>query len=219
MITALCTKGHASVSSLTCRSKIVALFVAGFLLCFSKVYGEGKIPQIGVLLVGGKYVESFREGLRDVGYIEGKNIIVEYRFTRGNLQRALSLAVDLIKKNVDLIVTAGTRQAKAIQQATTKTPILVALSGDLVEAGLATSFARPGGNITGFSMRSAEVSGKRMELLKEAVPKSSRIGVLWDDRIPENAADFRTTQDVARRMRLEVESLQVQRPEDIIDAF
>jgi putative ABC transport system substrate-binding protein len=157
--------------------------------------------------------------LRDLGYIEDKNIFIEYRFAKGNPDRISVLAADLIDKKVELILTAGTGPARAIQQVTIVTPIVLAISGDPVAAGVAASLARPGGNVTGLSMNSPEVSGKRLELLKEAAPKISRIGVLWDRVVPENIFDFRTTEVAAQAIRLKVESLEARTPEDLEGNF
>lgn len=181
-----------------------------------------KIPRIGVLFrggPGGSRLEAFRQGLHDLNYIEGKNIIIEYRFAKGNSERIPDLAADLIHKKVDLIITSGTAQARAIQQVTTTTPILVVVTGDPVGTGLVASLARPGGNITGFSIMSPELSGKRLELLKEAVPKIKRVGVLWDALQPDNIHDFKTTQLAAGALGLKLQSLEVQRAEDLKGAF
>jgi putative tryptophan/tyrosine transport system substrate-binding protein len=181
-----------------------------------------KIPRIGVLFrggPGGSRLEAFRHGLHDLNYIEGKNIIIEYRFAKGNSERIPDLAADLIHKKVDLIITSGTAQARAIQQVTTTTPILVVVTGDPVGTGLVASLARPGGNITGFSIMSPELSGKRLELLKEAVPKIKRVGVLWDALQPDNIHDFKTTQLAAGALGLKLQSLEVQRAEDLKGAF
>ena len=181
-----------------------------------------KIPRIGVLFrgsPGGSRLEAFRQGLHDLNYIEGKNIIIEYRFAMGNSERIPDLAADLIQKKVDLIITSGTAQARAIQQVTTTTPILVVVTGDPVGTGLVASLARPGGNITGFSIMSPELSGKRLELLKEAVPKIKRVGVLWDALQPDNIHDFKTTQLAAGALGLKLQSLEVQRAEDLKGAF
>jgi len=188
-----------------------------FALCMSaEAQQSGKIPRIGVLLDGEvSLLESFRQGLRDLGYIEDKNILIEYRFVKGNPDRISALAADLIDKKVKLILTAGTARARAIQQVTVVTPIVLAFSGDPVAGGVAASLARPGGNVTGLSMISPEVSGKRLELLKEAAPKISRIGVLWDRVVPENIFDFRTTEVAAQAIRLKIESLEVRKPEDL----
>ena len=186
-------------------------------LCVSaEAQQQGKIPRIGVLLDSDvPRLKSFRQGLRDLGYIEDKNILIEYRFAKGNPDRISALAADLIDKKVKLILTAGTAWARAIQQVTVVTPIVLAVSGDPVAAGVAASLARPGGNVTGLSMISPEVSGKRLELLKETAPKISRIGVLWDRIVPENIFDFRTTEVAAQAIRLKVESLEVRTPEDL----
>ena len=188
-----------------------------FALCMSaEAQQSGKIPRIGVLLDGEvSLLESFRQGLRDLGYIEDKNILIEYRFVKGNPDRISALAADLIDKKVKLILTAGTARARAIQQVTVVTPIVLAFSGDPVAGGVAAGLARPGGNVTGLSMISPEVSGKRLELLKEAAPKISRIGVLWDRVVPENIFDFRTTEVAAQAIRLKIESLEVRKPEDL----
>jgi putative tryptophan/tyrosine transport system substrate-binding protein len=188
-----------------------------FALCMSaEAQQSGKIPRIGVLLDGEvSLLESFRQGLRDLGYIEDKNILIEYRFVKGNPDRISALAADLIDKKVKLILTAGTARARAIQQVTVVTPIVLAFSGDPVAGGVAASLARPGGNVTGLSMISPEVSGKRLELLKEAAPKISRMGVLWNRVVPENIFDFRTTEVAAQAIRLKIESLEVRKPEDL----
>jgi putative tryptophan/tyrosine transport system substrate-binding protein len=181
-----------------------------------------KVPRIGVLLVGsagGSGLEAFRQGLHDLNYIEGKNIIVEYRFAKGNPERIPDLAADLIHKKVDVIITGGSAQARVIQKLTTTIPIILAVSGDPVGTGLAASLARPGGNITGLSMISPELSGKRLELLKEAAPKIDRVGVLWDALVPDNTLDFKTTQLAARALGLKLQSLDVRSPADLEGVF
>ena len=198
---------------------LVVLIV--FALCFpAEAQQPNKIPRIGVLL--GRDVprlKSFRQGMRDLGYIEDKNILIEYRFTKGNPDRISALTAELVDKKVDLILTEGTATARVIQQVTVVTPIVLAVSGDPVAGGVAASLARPGGNVTGLSMISPEVSGKRLEILKEAAPKISSIGVLWDRVVPENIFDFRTTEVAAQAIRLKVESLEVRRPADLETNF
>jgi len=178
-----------------------------------------KVPRIGVLFLDSGELGAFSQGLRDLGYIEGKNIIIEYRSARGKSERIFDLAADLIQKEVDVIVTSGTAQARAIQQVTTTTPIVVVRTGDPVGTGLVASLARPGGNITGFSIMSPELSGKRLELLKEAAPKIKRVGVLWDALVPDNILDFKTTQLAARALGLKLQSLEVRGAEDLEGAF
>jgi putative ABC transport system substrate-binding protein len=154
-----------------------------------------------------------------LGYIEGKNITIEYRFTKGKPEAISDLAADLVHHKVDVIVTAGTAQARAIQQATTTIPIVFAVSGDPVGTGLVASLARPGGNITGLSMISPDLAGKRLELLKEAAPNISRVGVLWDALVPDNLLDFETTQLGARALGLKLQSLEVRGSEHLEGAF
>jgi len=178
-----------------------------------------KVPRIGVLFLDSGELGAFSQGLRDLGYIEGKNIIIEYRSARGKSERIFDLAADLIQKEVDVIVTSGTAQARAIQQVTTTTPIVVVRTGDPVGTGLVASLARPGGNITGFSILSPELSGKRLELLKEAAPKIKHVGVLWDALVPDNILDFKTTQLAARALGLKLQSLEVRGAEDLEGAF
>jgi putative tryptophan/tyrosine transport system substrate-binding protein len=193
-----------------------------FALCFSaEAQQPGKVPRIGVLLAGSGggpgELKAFRQGLQDLGYIEDKNITIEY--TKGKPEGISGLAADIVRKKVDVIVTAGTAQARAIQQATTTIPIVVAFSGDPVGTGLVASLAQPGGNITGLSMISPELSGKRLELLKEAAPKIARVGVLWDTLVPDNPLDFETTQVAARALGLKLQSLEVRSSEDLEGAF
>jgi putative ABC transport system substrate-binding protein len=168
---------------------------------------------------GGPPIRAFRQGLNDLGYVEEKNIFLEYRFARGKPERISHFASELINKKVNLILTAGTAQAQAIRQLSKTIPIVLAVSGDPVATGLAASLARPGGNTTGLSMISPEVSGKRLELLKEAAPSSSRLGVLWDSSVPENRLDFQTTQAAAKIIGLIVESLQIGSANDLESAF
>jgi putative ABC transport system substrate-binding protein len=154
-----------------------------------------------------------------LGYIEGKNILIEYRFANGKPERVSDLATDLVAKKVDVIVTSGTAQGQAIQQRTTIIPIVLAISGDAVGTGLVASLARPGGNVTGLSMMSPDLAGKRLELLKEAAPKIARVGVLWDTLVPDNTLDFKTTQLAARVLRLKLLSIEVQSAEDLEGAL
>ena len=209
--------------NVTLRTLGIIVLVFGSLPLFlSEAQPAAKVPRIGVLLVGsgeGEALEAFRQGLRDLGYIEGKNIVIEYRFATGNSEQFSDLAADLVHHKVDVILTAGTAQARAIQQSTTTIPIVFAISGDPVGTGLVASLARPGGNITGLSILSPELSGKRLELLKEAAPKIARVGVLWDALVPDNTLDFEATQLAARALGLKLQSLEVRGPEDLEGAF
>src|SRR5262245_2314311 len=141
-----------------------------------------KIPRIGYLSVTSlsaspARVEAFRQGLRELGYVEGKNIVIEWRSAEGKLERLPALASELVRLNVDIIVTAGSTSTRASKEATTRIPIVMAFDNDPVGAGVVASLARPGGNVTGLSSLAPELSGKRLELLKEIIPKLSRIAV------------------------------------------
>ena len=202
--------------------QIITLIFAVLPLILSEAQPAAKVPRVGVLLLGSRGepgLQAFLQGLHDLGYIEGKNILIEYRFAKGSPDRVSNLAADLVAKKVDLIVTVGTAQARAIQRITTTIPIVLAVSGDPVRTGLVASLARPGGNITGLSMISPDLAGKRVELLKEAAPKIARVGVLWDALVPDNTLDFETTQLAARALGLKLQSLEVRSPEDLEGAF
>jgi putative tryptophan/tyrosine transport system substrate-binding protein len=207
------------------RNKVILLALGALLFAFSvptEAQPAAKVPRVGVLLPGSggePGLQAFLQGLRDLGYIEGKNILIEYRFAKGKPERVSDLATDLVSKKVDLILTAGTVQGRAVQQVTTTIPIVLAVSGDPVGTGLVASLARPGGNITGLSMISPDLAGKRLELLKEAAPKIARVGVLWDALVPDNTLDFKTTQLAAQALGLKLQSLEVRSPEDLEGVF
>ena len=202
--------------------RIITLFFATLTLFLSNAHPAAKIPRIGVLLLNdsqGGPIGAFRQGLNELGYVEGRSIFIERRSATGNPERFSYLAAELIDKKVNLILTAGTAQAQAIRQASSTIPIVLAISGDPVATGLAASLARPGGNVTGLSMISPELSGKRLELLKEAAPNSSRVGILWDRSVPENRLDLRTMQIAAATIGLKLESLQIATADDLEAAF
>jgi ABC-type uncharacterized transport system substrate-binding protein len=142
-----------------------------------------KIARIGYLAIdlvaNPRFRESFRQGLRDLGYVEGRNVVIEYRDAEGKPERLPALAAELVALKVDVIVAGGTAQALAAKQATRSLPIVFAQAADPVSSGLVTSLARPGGNVTGLSMLNPELVGKCLEHLKEAVPGISRVAVLW----------------------------------------
>jgi putative tryptophan/tyrosine transport system substrate-binding protein len=139
-----------------------------------------KVPRIGLLAVSRQpVIEAFRTGLRELGYIEGQNILLEYRYAEGKLERLPELAAELVSLRVDVIVTQGTAATLAVKQASSTIPIVVSGAGDLVSAGLVASLARPGGNVTGSTNIDPDLSAKRLELLKETFPKLSRVAVLY----------------------------------------
>ena len=180
-----------------------------------------KMPRIGYLVIGaesGKVSEAFLQGLRDLGYVEGKNIIIEYR---GDPQRREDrlpeLAGDLVRLKVDVIVALSPPAARAAINATKTIPIVIRSTGDPVEAGLVASLAQPGGNITGVTSVSSELYGKRLELLKEVIPRLSRVAVL---RNPDrSASDYEKMQSTARSLNLQPQSVAVRTPKDFENAF
>jgi putative tryptophan/tyrosine transport system substrate-binding protein len=165
----------------------------------------GKVRRIGMLIPGSSSdfalrIEAFRHGLRDLGYVEGQNITVESRFAEGQADRLPELVVELIRLQVDVMVIDGNLAIRAAQHATTTIPIVMAISGDPVGEGFVASLARPGGNITGLSLMGTELSGKRLQLLQEAVPTLSHIAVLWNPAVPVSTLAFKETQTAAHAL-------------------
>jgi putative ABC transport system substrate-binding protein len=180
----------------------------------------GKKPHIGYLVsraAPGPNDEAFRQGLRALGYLEGQNVAMEWRWAGGNPDRLPGLAADLVRRRVDLIVAGGTQAVRAATQATRTTPIVVAAAEDLVESGFVASLAHPGGNLTGLTLLSAELAGKRLELLKEALPGVSRVAVLWD--ATSTSAEVRTTEAAARSLGLQLHLLEVRGPSEFSRAI
>ena len=174
-----------------------------------------KIPRIGTLQLAGQepQIEAFREGLRQLGYVEGQNVSVEYRVT-GEVARLPELAAELVRLKVDVIVAAGTPAAQAAKQATTTIPIVMLGVGDPVGTGLVASLARPGGNVTGSSTLGPETGAKRLQLLKEVIPKLSRVAFLWNPANPANILTFKEIQVAARTLALKLESVEVSSPDE-----
>jgi putative tryptophan/tyrosine transport system substrate-binding protein len=182
-----------------------------------------KVPRIGVLAAGSPSSaayqhDAFRQGLQDVGYIEGQNIILEYRFAEGKIDRFPDLAAELVRLKVDVIVVGGTRLTSAAKQATATIPIVVGSAGDLIGEGVVDSLARPGGNVTGSTNISPDVSGKRLELLKEVLPGASRVVVLWDPA-PGSLLEVRETETAARALGVNLQLHQIQSPNDFESAY
>jgi putative ABC transport system substrate-binding protein len=206
--------------------KIILLALCSLLLApCSAVEAQqpGKVPRIGYVSgsgdakTPGPLVEGFRQGLRDLGYIEGKNILVEYRYVDEGLDRIPGLVTELVQLKVDVLVATATQAIRAAKQATKTIPVVIASPTDPVAAGFIDSLARPGGNITGVVRLTRELSGKRLELLKEAVPRISRVGVLWDGNAPGPAIAFKEYEAVARGLKLEFQSLEVRGPDPDVD--
>lgn len=205
------------------KSLSVLLIIAalGTATVTAEAQKPAKVRRIGYLSGGarGATHEAFRQGLRELGYVEGQNIAIEYRFAMGKEDRLHDLAAELVRLKVDLIVTPSTLDALAAQRATRTIPIVMALSTDPVGTGLVASLARPGGNITGLTTLSPELNGKRLELLKEAVPGLSRVAVLWNLANPDKALEFEQIEVAARQLRLQLQSLEVRGPDDFEKAF
>jgi putative ABC transport system substrate-binding protein len=163
--------------------------------------------------------EAFRQGLRELGYVEGKNIVIEWRYAEGKRDRLPAFAAELVRLKVDVIVTAGPGSTRAAKEATSTIPIVMAQDSDPVGSGLVSSLARPGGNITGLSTLSAELSGKRLELLKEVVPKLSRVAVLGTSPDPSNAQVRSEVELAAGALGMKLQSIDVLDPKDIEIGF
>ena len=199
-----------------------AVFLA---LCVSaQAQQPTKIPRIGYLAVGSASTnparrEAFRQGLRELGYVEGKNIVIDYRYAEGNLDRAPALADELVRLKVDIIVSAGAIPTRAAKKATSTIPIVMTQDGDPVGTGFVASLARPGANITGLSTLAPEISGKQLELLNEIVPRLSRVAVLGTSTIPGNAQNLKEAERAAGALEVKLQYLDVLGPKDIEVAF
>jgi putative tryptophan/tyrosine transport system substrate-binding protein len=195
-----------------------------FALCSSvEAQQTKKVPRIGFLATnsstGENNLRALRQGLRELGYIEGKNFTVEYRSGEGKLDQLAALAAELVRLKVDVIVTQGTPAAVAAKSATKTLPIIISGGTDPVATGLVPSLARPGGNITGVTIMNEELVGKQLELLKETIPKVSRLGVLWNSANPGSAVAFKQTRSAAQELSLSLQSLDVQSVNDLQGAF
>jgi len=184
-----------------------------------------KAPRIGVLAVGSRegrafLIEGFLQGLREHGYVEGKNIIIEYRFSEDRNDRLPALAAELVALNVQVILASGTPASFAAKQATSTTPIVMgSIAADPVETGLVASLARPGGNITGMSMMTAPLGGKRLELLKSTVPGLARVAVFWNPPNRAYGPILKELEAAAPALRLKLQRLEVRAPADFEGAF
>ena len=183
-----------------------------------------KIPRIGFLFASNPAaasarIEAFREGLRQLGYVEGKNYSIEFRFAEGKVDRVPAFAAELVKLKVDVIVTGGATDTRAAKEATKTIPIVMLQDNDPVASGLVASLAHPGGNITGLSTLSPELSGKQLELLREIVPKLSRVAVFGTSTNSGNAEKLREVELAAGALKLKLQILDILDPKDIEAAF
>ncbi len=184
-----------------------------------------KVPQIGFLLIdppppdGPGFYDAFREGLREIGYVEGHNIRIEPRFAAGNMDLLPVLAAELVRLKVDVIVTDSTISTIVAKRVITTIPIVFASAVDPVASGVVNSLAHPGGNITGFALISSELVGKRLQLLKETFPRIKRVAVLWNPLHPAHPAALKEIATAARTLRLKIQDFPVDSPAGFEPAF
>ena len=183
-----------------------------------------KIPRIGYFAAQASSAElpridAFRQGLRALGYVEGQNIVIDYRFTDGKLERLPEVAAELVRLKVDVLIAISTNAAVAAKRATSTIPILFMGVSGPIEAGLVGSLARPGGNITGLTNIASVLSGKRLEFLKEILPKLSRVAVLWDPHNPGSSLQWKESEIAAKELSLPIFSMDVSRADKYESAF
>jgi len=192
----------------------------------TETHPAGKVPRIGFLVAAStsdsayaRLIEAFRQGLRDLGHVEGRNIVIEYRYAGEKYERLPALAAELVRLRVDVIVSHGTPGPLAAKQATSAIPIVMTSAGHPVASGLVSSLARPGGNVTGLSLMVPELGGKRLQLLKEIIPGLSRVAVLWNAANPYASLVVRETEATATTLGVQLQSLVVRGPDDFAGAL
>jgi putative ABC transport system substrate-binding protein len=183
-----------------------------------------QVPRhIGVVLVAWSPaegpVQEFRRGLREAGYIEGQSVVIEWQFASGDYDKVPGLVADLVQRKVDVIVVESTLAAKAAIQATSSIPIVMAVVGDPVGSGLVANLAHPGGNVTGLSLMTTDLSAKRLQLFKEAIPQATRVAVLWDPDTPWHKKAIEELNRVAPSLSIKLRFLTVRQPADLNPAF
>jgi putative ABC transport system substrate-binding protein len=209
------------------KRKIIFWLLAFFFLTaasFADAQQPGKVPRIGILELGSpsasaSQIRAFQQGLRELGYVDGKNIILEFRYADGKLARLPDLAAELVSSKVDAIVTRSTGSIRAAMNASKTIPIIFPSAGAPVEDGLVASLARPGGNVTGLTQLSAELDGKKLEILKEAAPKVTRVGLLWT--VGSARADERSREagPAAKALAIRLHSLELKDSDDFMRVF
>jgi putative ABC transport system substrate-binding protein len=203
----------------------VALCAMLFAFCFAASAQQPKMPRIGILFggaassVSSANLEAFRQGLSAQGYVEGKNVIIENRYADGKLDWLPELVAEFVRLKVDVIVTSSTPVNMAAKRGTSTIPIVFATSADPVETGLVASLARPGGNITGLSNVAADLTGKRLEVLKETLPTLKRVGFLWNPANPGLTLRFKEIQAAARALNTSVQSLEARNETELLGAL
>ena len=184
----------------------------------------GKVPRIGFLVSGSpsayaSRTEAFRQGLRQLGYVEGKTVAIEYRYAEGLANPLPDLVADLVRLNVDVIVTSSTPATLALKNGTKTIPIVFVAVSNPVGSGIVASLARPGGNLTGLSNQLADLVGKHLELLKEVVPKVSRVAALGTTANPDGAGSLRAIEVAARSLGVRLQNIEIGEPKDLDSAF
>src|SRR5262245_28232809 len=176
---------------------------------------------VGILSAGGTPVlrTVLFDALRELGWIEGKNVVFDQRYAENRPERLSELAADLVRLKVDVIAAAGTLAPLAAKRATATIPIVMTAAGDPLGSGLVASLARPGGNVTGMSLMAPDLGGERLDLLKEILPGLSRVAVVWNAANPYSALVFKETEQAARTLRIQVQSLEVRNPDDLDGAL
>ena len=198
---------------------ILSLLVAPFV---AHAQPPSKVPRVGVLeerSPTNPFLAVFRQGLRELGYTEGQNIVIEYRYAHGVVDQFPTLAAELLRLDIDVLVVEGTVAAQAAQALTTTVPIVFTVPGDPVGSGLVASLARPGGNATGLSSFHPDLSGKYVELLKTVVPQVSRISVLYNPVNPSARPALDGAREAARALAVELQIVEVRQPHDLASAF
>ncbi|HXV82025.1 MAG TPA: ABC transporter substrate-binding protein [Candidatus Binatia bacterium] len=206
------------------KARISVWFLAAVLLttvAFTEAQQQVKLPRVGILFMGGRdqpHLERLKKGLSEQGYSEGKNIILEYRYAEGQNDRLQELAKEFVRDKVDVIVTTSTLSAQVARQASKTTPIVLT-SGNPLGTGLADTLAKPGGNVTGLTIVPVDLSGKRVELLKETFPRAHRVATLWSAVDMLTTRNFKETQKAAKAFAMHLQSFELREAEDIEKSF
>jgi putative ABC transport system substrate-binding protein len=208
------------------RTNVMCLTLCALLFALSvsaQAQQQVKLPRIGYVTSfgtpSGRQINAFKEALRDLGYAEGKNYLIEFRHPEGDINQTAQIVAELVRQKIDVLVATDPTAIRAAKQATKTIPIIMLTNQDPVATGIVDSLARPGGNITGIARLTRELSGKRLELLKEMIPKISRVGVLWvrPTALGQGSA-FESYEAAARALKIRLESIQVSRPTPDLDA-
>jgi putative tryptophan/tyrosine transport system substrate-binding protein len=204
----------------------LAALAAGSAIIFKPQSAYAQQPaaprRIGVLIVvppDDKDVQGLRQGLRDAGYTEGRDVVIEWRSANGDYARIPELAADLVQRKVDVIVVETTPASEVVKRLTSTIPIVLSVVGDPVGSGLVTSYAHPGGNVTGLSLMAAELSAKRLQLLKETIPQLTRVAVLWNPDMPWHPKAIADLKAAAPALSLELSFVSARRPDEFSPAF